>query len=735
MYSKFLKKATASLMAGAMAMTGMAVSYSGVVSAEETKYEFENATLSSTIETEADKSASGGSVAYMKGDGTITAEFEVATAGMYDITIYAQGVGGSKQQTFKVNGVSQGSLSIPESKAYEPIKTSVKLNAGKNEFSITASWGWSKFDYFTVSSTELPAIKATQTYCSDASATAETQSLMAYLASVYGEHIISGQQEIYKYGPHDFEYEFEYLEKLTGHMPAIRGFDYGNFICPAFGSDDGSTERVIDWVKNRNGIATASVHLNVPTDFENYTIGSKIDWDKTTYSEKTDFSPSKVVIEGTKENEYYMQALTTLAGEFKKLEAQGIPVMFRPLHEAEGGGGETGSWFWWGREGSSAYKDLWIYTYKTMTEKFDCHNLIWVWNSYNFDTSADWYPGDDYVDIIGYDKYNCTKYLAENNWQPSYEHDTSAIAPTFYGILERYNSKKMVAMAENDSFSTVENLTSDKAGWLYFMTWYDGGSDNINFLTNPLFNTEEDTIAMYQSDYCITLDELPATLYSEEVEPVERTTTTTATGDSETTTTTTATDEYKFAIQKKSVKLPAGSKLSTSVEITIKGEPGASVGGGIGYGTTADDWANIEWNGTIGKDGTLKKTVPVDKIPDDITTAEVQVWWSNVWDSATETGIDKPYEIVSAEVSELGKGDVVEPTLYGDANVDGDVTLADAVLILQSLANPDNYSLTEQGKANADVAGNNDGVTANDALVIQMVEAGTYKAEDLPIKE
>ena len=70
----------------------------------------------------------------------------------------------------------------------------------------------------------------------------------------------------------------------------------------------------------------------------------------------------------------------------------------------------------------------------------------------------------------------------------------------------------------------------------------------------------------------------------------------------------------------------------------------------------------------------------------------------------------------------------------GDANCDGNVTIADAVLILQSIANPDKYKLTEQGRTNADVVGDSDGVTANDALIIQQVESGKYKAEDLPLK-
>lgn len=73
-------------------------------------------------------------------------------------------------------------------------------------------------------------------------------------------------------------------------------------------------------------------------------------------------------------------------------------------------------------------------------------------------------------------------------------------------------------------------------------------------------------------------------------------------------------------------------------------------------------------------------------------------------------------------------------TVYGDANCDGKVEIADATLILQFLTNKDEYGLTAQGMANADVCGNKDGVTAQDALVIQQVDAGIYKIEDLPIK-
>lgn len=620
MHKKFFGKGSAMLLAAAMTFNTALVTSPLVMAASETRFEFEKATITGDITVEKNANASGGSYLKMTESGTINIDFEVETGGMYDLTIYAGGLGSAKQQAFFINGVDQGSLSIPKNDTgFDAITFTVKLNKGKNALTIEKSWGWSAFDYFTVKPAELAPIKALDVTPCDINATAETRSLMNYLSEVYGKHIISGQQEIYSGGPHGLEYEFEYLKETTGHYPAIRGFDYGNFCCPCYGSNDGSTDRIIDWVKDKNGIATASFHLNVPTDFESYTIGSKLDWGKTTYTQHTDFSPSKAATEGTKENKYYIQSLEILAKEFKELEEQGIPVIWRPLHEAEGGGGESASWFWWGREGSEAYKKLWIYTYKTLTETYGCHNLIWEWNSYNFSTSANWYPGDEYVDIIGYDKYNCTDWSTD---PPTLRHNDSSISSTFYGIMDKYDSAKMIAMAENDCFSTVENLTSEKAGWLYFCTWYDGGAADNNFLTNSAFNTKEDTIEMYQSDYCITLDELPTDLYKRNITPVDPSKTTTRSTKPTTTTTTTTTapvptgkDPSKITVDGNgvvNVKLPRPAdtiylNVDLPKDVTYaNGCLGASVAlGGKYY------WVNMQWETT--KSGIIKFK-PADSI-------------------------------------------------------------------------------------------------------------------------
>jgi hypothetical protein len=71
-------------------------------------------------------------------------------------------------------------------------------------------------------------------------------------------------------------------------------------------------------------------------------------------------------------------------------------------------------------------------------------------------------------------------------------------------------------------------------------------------------------------------------------------------------------------------------------------------------------------------------------------------------------------------------------TLYGDANLDGKVSISDAVAILQYIGNKDKYNLSEQKKKNADVDGVA-GITGTDALMIQKLDAKIITK--LPVEE
>ena len=69
-----------------------------------------------------------------------------------------------------------------------------------------------------------------------------------------------------------------------------------------------------------------------------------------------------------------------------------------------------------------------------------------------------------------------------------------------------------------------------------------------------------------------------------------------------------------------------------------------------------------------------------------------------------------------------------EGYILGDANGDGEVELADAIFIMQSLANPDKYQIRPELRVNADVYERGSGITANDALAIQKYLLGLVPA-------
>ena len=81
-----------------------------------------------------------------------------------------------------------------------------------------------------------------------------------------------------------------------------------------------------------------------------------------------------------------------------------IPILFRPFHECNIMG------FWWSGKmcSNEEYIELWklIYDYYVQTKQMN--QLIWVYSPYNVQKESEIlakYPGDEYVDVIGYERY------------------------------------------------------------------------------------------------------------------------------------------------------------------------------------------------------------------------------------------------------------------------------------------------------------------------------------------
>ena len=111
------------------------------------------------------------------------------------------------------------------------------------------------------------------------------------------------------------------------------------------------------------------------------------------------------------------------------------------------------------------------------------------------------------------------------------------------------------------------------------------------------------------------------------------------------------------------------------------------------------------------------------------TTSSTAASTTTVTITITETMESTTLSTVKASDAETTSSIAVQPyvTVWGDTNCDGNVDISDAVLIMQSLANPNKYGingtdsrhLTDQGSINADVDKSTAGITGNDALKIQ----------------
>ena len=152
--------------------------------------------------------------------------------------------------------------------------------------------------------------------------------------------------------------------------------------------------------------------------------------------------------------------------------------------------------------------------------------------------------------------------------------------------------------------------------------------------------------------------------------------------------------------------------------ISVKGAAGTEANGCVGFMT--EEWNQIEWEGKL-NDGTYTLEVPMSKFPADVTSAQFQIWWYSNDDIKMDS-----YKFVSAEQPTTTTTTQPQPTggnvVYGDANDDGEVSVSDAIFVLQSLADPQNskYKRTAQGDLAADCYNPGSGVDAEDALAIQL---------------
>ena len=360
------------------------------------------------------------------------------------------------------------------------------LSGGTNSLSITQFWGWYDVDYIEFRPINPPTLLPVSNQIVDSQADARTRFLMDYLVSNYGSKTLSGQQH---HPSKNLPFpDSDYVVKSGGLLPAIRGSDFIEYSPTrlAYGSTpDNETEQTIQWAQENNGIVTMMWHWNAPDDLVDTQCGQNCGsddypWWRGFYSQGTTFDlPGALADPAGEDYAKILRDIDAIAVELQKFETAGVPVIWRPLHEAQGG------WFWWGDHGPDAFKGLWNLMHDRLTDYHGLHNLIW-----EFTSSAasgdhlDWYPGDETVDMVSLDIYT----------DPS-----SSMSGEWNDILEHYNGRKMIALSETGTLPDPDTMDLWGIDWSYFLPWSDFDDD---FTSQELQHTlgHEDIIA---------LDELP----------------------------------------------------------------------------------------------------------------------------------------------------------------------------------------------------------------------------------
>lgn len=709
--------------------------------ADSMKYEAEDAKITGTLESMSESSASGGKVVgkFSESGDELAFNVDIPTSGTYDLVFNSMGYGGDKTNKVSIDGAAVGTFVTKADEYNDAVMSRVILSAGKHEITIKKSWGWIAVDYLEVRPAESisDSVYQVSSALCDPDAVPEAKALFSYICEGYGKQVLSGQVADDGLDSNEFKAIYE----VTGKKPAILGLDMMRYTPSrnAFGDPNfKAVERAVAFHKE-NGIVTFCWHWNSPGDYlksGNDEENGNPRWWGGFYTRNTTIDLGAIMSGKDEKGKAAIDAdIAGIAKQLLRLQDEGVPVLWRPLHEASGG------WFWWGAKGAGPYKELYKYLYDQLTNKYGCHNLIWVWNGQN----PDWYPGDEYVDVIGEDLYLD-------------KHSRSASASKFAEILEYSGGRKMIALTENGVVFDIDNVIAAGTKWAWFGTW------NGSFITNngkfsDEYTEREVLDKTYNSEYVITLDELPDwSTYKPKNNDVPKvtspsstsktTSTTTVTTTAPRVTTTTESDPDKsfaeISPSGKNVKIVLPEASDTVYLRVDLPENCTYANGGLGVSIPVDGnyyWANVKWEAKKSGDIELNLADSLDgvsledeKVTDEDIIAAVkealvkktefqgQIWYAANGSEALESK-DGVY-ISAAYIKKSDSAGTTSSTenkdiVYGDANCDGKVNISDAVLIMQTISNPSMYKLTEQGSANADCSGKNDGVTNSDALAIQ----------------
>lgn len=311
----------------------------------------------------------------------------------------------------------------------------------------------------------------------------EARAVLDYLHSVYGERSLAGMAGFHS---------LEQLQQVSGQEPAILAIDLSGWNSPTWGPTytpvlDVVLEQVRTWWA-KGGIVTMQFHWKHP-----------MKPDGTAWIDQPEgnwpFDAGKALEPGSPENRAFLEDLGRHADYLARLQEEGIPILWRPFHEIDGG------WFWWtDHERPENTAALWRLMFDYLVRERGLHNLIWVYSAglhglgetENLEIRKRFYPGAEYVDIAGIDIYANGWFGWGQPWE-----DTYAKA---FDIMSEVAPGKMLALCECAALPNPDLMATEGPKWLYCLPWWGVSEEH----------PEEWMRSSFQHPYWLTLEDLPS---------------------------------------------------------------------------------------------------------------------------------------------------------------------------------------------------------------------------------
>lgn len=304
-------------------------------------------------------------------------------------------------------------------------------------------------------------------------ASPEARALLAYIDSISGKYILTGQHNF----PNDGSRWTDLAYDLTGKYPGLFGKDFG-----FSGGEDkdsvlsrpASVEEIERQWANGDVIAL-TWHAVRPTDDEPVTFHDSVQ------GHLTDYEWHQLLTPGTPLYKRWCEQVDVIAGYLIALRDAHVPVLFRPYHEM------NGNWFWWGyRPGPEGSAALYRQLYHRFVDVHHLNNLIWVWNVNAPGGAAgpvdDYYPGAQYVDVVTMDIYGAF----EQSYYDSMLKLAGGTGP----------DAKPIALAEVGAPPSLAVL-AQQPRWAYFMQWSGFMDPNHMDAVNAIYDAPQ---ALNRSD-------------------------------------------------------------------------------------------------------------------------------------------------------------------------------------------------------------------------------------------